>query len=195
MQHMVLTSAKTLVKIADDSELLDTWCEIAETVSNALKKGKKLIIAGNGGSAADAQHLAAEFVVKFSSMRPAMRAIALTTDSSILTAAGNDLGFSKVFSRQIEAIGNAGDVFLAISTLGNSDNIIQALRTASEMQLITIGLTGSSGGMMKPLCDKCICVPSTTTSHIQEAHLVLEHALCAIVERLHSSDRPDTCKH
>jgi D-sedoheptulose 7-phosphate isomerase len=140
------------------------------------------MVAGNGGSAADAQHLVAEFVSRLVEDRPAMRAVALTTDSSILTAIGNDYGYERVFIRQVEAIGQAGDVFMGISTSGNSPNVLRALELCRAMGIATIGLTGRAGGKMAPLCDYCIRIPSDVTMYIQQAHLALEHIFCLMVE-------------
>ena len=154
----------------------------AERTASALKSGHKLMVAGNGGSAADAQHLVAEFVSRLCEDRPAMRAVALTTDSSILTAVGNDYGYERVFARQIEAIGQAGDVFMGISTSGNSPNVLRALERCKEVGIVTIGLSGRTGGSMPGLCDYCICIPSDVTMYIQQAHLALEHIFCMIVE-------------
>jgi len=168
--------------IINDSQVPAALASVAEICVNTYRVGGKMLIAGNGGSAADAQHFAGELVSRFYFDRPAIAAIALTTDSSVLTAIGNDYGFEKVFSRQIEALGKKGDVFIAISTSGNSLNILRALEQARLQGLTTIGLTGRSGGSMKPLCDVCICVPSDSTPRIQECHLVLEHALCACIE-------------
>ena len=149
---------------------------------DAYERGNKILIAGNGGSAADAQHIAAEFVNQFNFDRPALPALALTTDTSILTAIGNDYGYEQLFRRQIEANGVPGDVFLGISTSGNSPNILQALTAATSKSITTIGLTGSSGGQMRGNCDHCICVPSADTPRIQEAHVLIGHTLCAMVE-------------
>ena len=148
-----------------------------------MKSGNKLLVAGNGGSAADAQHLVAEFVVRLTVNRPALRAIALTTDSSILTAIGNDLGFDRLFERQVEALGQSGDVFLGISTSGNSPDIIKALHQARKMGITTVGLTGNGGGQMHCLCNYNLIIPSAVTMNIQESHLALEHIFCMIVER------------
>jgi D-sedoheptulose 7-phosphate isomerase len=148
----------------------------------AFREQRKLLIAGNGGSAADAQHFAGELVSRFYFDRPALAAIALTTDTSVLTAIGNDYGYEDVFSRQIQAFGQPGDVFIAISTSGNSPNIIKAIAQAKELGMSVIGLTGQGGGVMKPLCDICFCVPSNSTPRIQEGHLLIEHTLCACIE-------------
>ncbi len=169
--------------VATDPALHDVLEGAANKTVSALKSGHKLMIAGNGGSAADAQHVVAEFVVRLCDDRPALRAVALTTNSSILTAAGNDYGFDRIFARQIEALGQAGDVFMAISTSGSSPNILRALERAKEMGITTIGLSGATGGKMRLLCDYCVRIPSDVTMHIQQAHLALEHIFCEIVER------------
>jgi len=176
-------SAALLHAVGQDAAIHATLAAAALATADALKAGRKLLIAGNGGSAADAQHLAAEFVSRLCQDRPAMRALALTTDTSALTAIGNDYGYECVFARQLEAVALPGDVFMAISTSGNSPNILRALQAGRQMDLITIGLTGKSGGKMAPLCDHCIRVPSDVTMHIQEAHLALEHIFCMIAER------------
>src|ERR1700754_3031373 len=137
--------------LADDS-ISDTLVRIAELTAAAMRSGHKLLVAGNGGSAADAQHLVAEFVVRLTDTRPALRAIALTTDSSILTACGNDFGFDQIFARQVEALGQPGDLFLGISTSGNSPNILQALEQARKSAVTTIGFTGAGSGRMRDLC-------------------------------------------
>jgi D-sedoheptulose 7-phosphate isomerase len=169
--------------VAMDSAVHDVLEQAAAQTVSALKSGRKLMVAGNGGSAADAQHLVAEFVGRLCEERPAMRAVALTTDSSIVTAVANDYGFERVFARQIEALGQAGDVFMAMSTSGTSANILRALERARQMGITTIGLSGATGGKMRPLCDYCVRIPSDVAMHIQQAHLALEHIFCEIVER------------
>lgn len=149
----------------------------------SLEKGGKLLFFGNGGSAADAQHLATELTVRFSVNRPAIPALALTTDTSALTAIGNDLGFEALFSRQIEAVGRPGDVAIGISTSGTSPNIIKGLEKAREMGLVAAALGGKDGGHMKGLADPLIIVPSVTTAHIQEMHITLGQMLCQALER------------
>jgi D-sedoheptulose 7-phosphate isomerase len=156
---------------------------VARLCVDALRAGGKLLIAGNGGSAADAQHLAAEFVSRFYFDRPGLAAIALTTDTSALTAIGNDYGFERLFSRQVDALGRAGDVFIGISTSGNSPNVLAALAECRTKRLITVGLTGHSGGKMAALCDHCLRMPSTETPKIQEGHIIVGHIICALVER------------
>ena len=182
IQKKLAEGIAVLQAVAADSALHAVLNEAAEKTASALKHGHKLMVAGNGGSAADAQHLVAEFVSRLCDDRPPMRAVALTTNSSILTAVGNDYGFERLFARQIEALGQAGDVFMAISTSGTSPNVLRALEQSREMGIFTIGLCGN-GGAMPPLCDYCIRVPSDVTMHIQQAHLALEHIFCMIVEQ------------
>jgi D-sedoheptulose 7-phosphate isomerase len=169
--------------VARDAALHATLAAAAEVTADALLAGRKLMVAGNGGSAADAQHVAAEFVCRLVDDRPALRAVALTTDSSALTAIGNDYGFERLFARQIEALGQPGDIFLAISTSGNSPNVLRALEQCRAMGIVTIGLSGKTGGKMAPLCDYLLCMPSEVTMYIQQAHLALEHIFSLLVER------------
>ncbi len=174
-----------LQAVVADTSLHATLAKAAEATAAAMKAGRKLMVAGNGGSAADAQHLVAEFVCRLCEDRPAMRAVALTTDSSILTAVGNDLGYERLFERQVEALGQAGDVFMGISTSGNSPNVLRALELSRKMGIATIGLSGRTGGKMASLCDYSICIPSDVTAHVQEAHLALEHIFCMMAERIY----------
>ncbi len=170
-------------------KVLDTCVEpliaAADTISQALRTGHKILICGNGGSAADSQHIAAEFVSTLSMdyQRPAIAAIALTTDSSILTASANDFGFDGVFARQVEALGAPGDVLIGISTSGNSEIVLRAVNVAKSRDMKTVGLCGRDGGKLAPLVDHALVVPSPTTQHIQESHIALYHILVAIVER------------
>jgi D-sedoheptulose 7-phosphate isomerase len=177
------SSAETKKKIL--AECARDIGKAVDLLIDALNKKKKILLCGNGGSAADSQHIATEFVIRMSHelQRPAIPAIALTTDSSNLTAGSNDLGFENVFARSIEALGNAGDVLIALSTSGNSENILRALRKAREKGLLTIGLLGKDGGRAKPLCDHAIVVPSDDTQRIQEGHITIGHILCGLVER------------
>ena len=161
-----------------------TAAEAAHLIARALLRGGKLLIFGNGGSAADAQHMAAEFVGRFGAVRPALPAIALTTDSSTVTALANDYGFDRVFARQVEALGKAGDVALAISTSGASANVLEAVRTAHGRGLSTVGLTAAAGDPLIEAVDVAIVVPATETARIQESHVIVEHVLCETVERL-----------
>jgi len=182
IKNQIKTSYEVKQKIYGDEELINLIVEVGNRLIEIYKNGNKLLIAGNGGSAADAQHIAGELVSKFYFDRPALPAIALTTDTSIITAIGNDYGYEKLFSRQIEANGVKGDAFLGISTSGNSKNIIEGLKVAKEKRLLTIGLTGESGGKIKEFCDYCICVPSKETPRIQEAHILVGHILCSVIE-------------
>jgi D-sedoheptulose 7-phosphate isomerase len=183
---MILEQADELAqvnrKLLADKLLISKLAEVSSICINTYKNDGKILIAGNGGSAADAQHFAGELVSRFYFDRPALSAIALTTDSSILTAIGNDYGYEDVFSRQVQAHGRSGDVFIAISTSGNSPNILKAIETAKAIGLVVIGLTGQSGGKMKAMCDVCLCAPSDSTPRIQECHLFFEHTLCACIE-------------
>ena len=168
--------------MATDGNLVSNLNKVCALCITAYRSGGKILVAGNGGSAADAQHFAGELVSRFYFDRPPLAAVALTTDSSILTAIGNDYGYEDVFARQVQAHGRAGDVFIAISTSGNSPNILKAIEAAKELGLVVIGLTGRNGGKMKGLCDVCLCAPSDSTPRIQECHLVIEHILCACIE-------------
>ncbi|WP_035349081.1 D-sedoheptulose-7-phosphate isomerase [Edaphobacter aggregans] len=185
VQKQLAQSIATMQATLADLHVTDTIVTIAELTANAMQAGRKLLVAGNGGSAADAQHLVAEFVVRLTENRPALRAVALTTDTSILTAAGNDFSFDCIFARQVEALGQAGDVFLGISTSGNSKNILQAVQQAKEMNITTIGFTGNGGGQMRALCDHNVIIPSNVTMNVQECHLALEHIFCMAVERFY----------
>jgi len=164
---------------------LQSILSAAAIITQSLRMGGKLLLCGNGGSAADSQHLAAEFVnlLNKNQLRPAMAAIALTTDSSVMTAIANDFGFERVFERQIAAFGKAEDVVLAISTSGNSENLVCALHYARSEHMKTVVLTGAGGGKMASLADVSICVPSQDVQRIQEVHLSIEHVLCSLVEQ------------
>jgi D-sedoheptulose 7-phosphate isomerase len=155
---------------------------VAEKLCAALKSGKKLLVFGNGGSAADAQHFAAELVGRFEKDRPSLPAIALTTDTSALTAIGNDFGFDEIYLRQVNALAQPGDVVVAISTSGNSASVLKAAEAARKKGAWIAGFTGMSGGKLKALVDVCVCVPSQRTAHIQETHIALIHAICARVD-------------
>jgi D-sedoheptulose 7-phosphate isomerase len=159
------------------------FVEALDILDRGVRNGGKLLLFGNGGSAADAQHIAAELIVRYKADRAAISAIALTTDTSTLTACGNDLGFDAVFERQIEGLGRKGDVAVAISTSGNSPNVIKGLERARSMGLKTVGLTGGTGGKMRSVCDSLIVVPSTVTARIQELHGMIGHVLCKALEQ------------
>ena len=182
VQRQLAASIATMQAVLADGSIADTIVRLSELTAASMKGGGKLLVAGNGGSAADAQHLVAEFVGRLVINRPALRAIALTTDTSILTAVGNDFSFEHVIERQVEALGVRGDVFLGISTSGNSKNILRAVRLAKKMGLTTVGFSGNDGGEMAKLCDLNVIVPSNVTMNIQEAHLALEHIFCMLVE-------------
>ena len=178
----ISATARLLDTMAADAALCAATAQATEISIAALRAGRKLLFCGNGGSAADAQHWAGELVSRFHYDRPGLPAIALTTDSSILTAIGNDYGYDRVFARQVEALGVSGDVLVAISTSGNSPNVVAAIEAARLRGLATIGFTGQGGGSMATLCDVCLRIPSASTPRIQEGHEVLGHALCAMIE-------------
>jgi D-sedoheptulose 7-phosphate isomerase len=172
----------TFQKFASDQALIALVEAVGAKCAACLESGNKILIAGNGGSAADAQHIAAEFVSRLTVERVPLAAIALTTDTSILTACGNDYGFETVFERQVRALGRKGDVFLGISTSGNSANVIRALAAARELGLTTVALTGQNGGQLTQSAEFSICVPSTRTQNIQEVHIMIGHTICALAE-------------
>jgi len=182
VQAAIRDTGRLLETMAADAALCETTAQAVALVVTALQAGRKLLLCGNGGSAADAQHWAGELVSRFYYDRPGLPAIALTTDTSILTAIGNDYGYDRVFSRQVEALGQQGDVLFAISTSGNSKNVIAAIDAARARGIAVVGFTGASGGAMAGLCDLCIRIPSPSTPRIQEGHEVLGHAICAMVE-------------
>lgn len=165
-----------------DEVLIKKTEEIARVLVNCLNNGGKILLAGNGGSAADAQHIAGEFVSRFAFDRPGLPAIALTTDSSILTAIGNDYGYELLFVRQIQALGNPGDVFIGYTTSGKSPNILRGFQEAKKRGLICVGLTGNRGGEITEICDHLIEIPSADTPKIQEGHLIVGHTICGLVE-------------
>src|SRR5215210_5440388 len=173
-----------------DAQLRTTAREIAAAIIAALRAGNKVLIIGNGGSAADAQHIAAEIVGRYQQERPAYAAIALTTDTSALTAIANDHGFEQVFARQVAGLGKRGDVLLALSTSGRSLNILSALRTARERGLVTVGLTGSKGEALGALCDHLLIAPSDDTPIIQQIHLTIAHGICDEIEQAMMREAP-----
>ena len=178
----LVETAETVTRVRE--ECVDDIASAASVLVASLEGGGKILICGNGGSAADAQHLATEFVstLTIDNPRPSIPAIALTTDTSLLTAIANDFGPDGVFERQVESLGRRGDVLIAISTSGNSANVIRAAERAQEQRLRVIALTGSSGGKLAPLADVAIRVPSAETAHVQEAHLAVEQLLASLVE-------------
>jgi len=170
------------VKEAVLASQVDVIAGLAEALIACLKSGGKVLLCGNGGSAADAQHLAGELVGRFRRERRALAAVALTTDTSILTAVANDYGFDEVFARQVAALGRKGDALFALSTSGESPNVVKAIDTARKIGMKTLALTGADGGRMKSAADLCLCIPSTKAWRIQEAHITIGHILCDLVE-------------
>jgi D-sedoheptulose 7-phosphate isomerase len=179
---LVQASIQVKQKLLQDTDLIAGMAEVSILLVRALKQGKKLLLCGNGGSAADAQHIAAEFVGRFAFDRPALPALALSVNTSCLTAIGNDYSFDLVFARQVEALGKKGDVFIGISTSGNSANVLQAALTARRLGMHTVGLTGSTGGKLKGHSDFCLCAPSEETPRIQESHILMGHIISQLVE-------------
>ncbi|HOI30376.1 MAG TPA: SIS domain-containing protein [Melioribacteraceae bacterium] len=173
------------VKLAIEKKCKSDVFKAADILIESYRNGKKVLLCGNGGSAADCQHIATELMIRLSHdvKRPALPAIALTTDTSNLTAGGNDIGFENVFARSIEGLGNEGDILIAISTSGNSGNIIKAVEKAHEKKMIVIGFLGGSGGKLKGMADLPILIPSNNTQRIQEGHITIAHIICEIVER------------
>ncbi len=176
-------SREALDRAAADATFVTTVTAIAEAMSRALRDGGKIMLAGNGGSAADAQHIAAELIGRFGYDRAPLPAIALTTDTSALTAIGNDYGFEAVFERQLRGLGRKGDVFVGISTSGRSPNVVAALKAAREIGIVTVGFTGLKGDGMRALCDRTLVAPSDDTALIQQIHITAGHAICGLVER------------
>lgn len=193
VEDELAASAAAVAAVHADASYRERLVETAHLFVDRLRAGKTLLFAGNGGSAADAQHIAGELVSRFHFDRPGLAAIALSTDTSILTCIGNDYGFERLFARQVEAIGRPGDVFVGISTSGNSPNILRAIESAKERGLTVVGLGGRSGGKMGPMCDIFLGAPADKTPRIQECHLVSYHLLCALVESMMFGDlRPQT---
>lgn len=188
IRNIIKASADVKNEILQDDGLLDTIHRSAEMILNAFRQGNKILFCGNGGSAADAQHLAAEFTGRFYKDRKALPAEALHVNTSYLTAVANDYGFDAVYARMIEGIGDQGDVLVALSTSGNSSNIIHAIHAAKEKKMYTIGFTGSSGGKMAGMCDLLIPVPSADTPRIQECHILIGHIICQLTEQEYFSE-------
>lgn len=185
VQREIATTVDMFLRIQNDEALIDGVTEIGEACAIALDSGRKIMLMGNGGSAADAQHIAAEFISRLATDRAPLPAMALTTDTSILTAVANDYGYEQVFVRQVEGLGHEGDVLIGISTSGRSPNILAALKVARRRGIITAGLTGESGSAMAEHCNHLVCVPSRRTQNIQEVHIMIGHTICAIAERAH----------
>jgi D-sedoheptulose 7-phosphate isomerase len=186
VEQMVVGSLRESSQLSrallENHTLIETVAQVGEEIARALSLGRKIFFFGNGGSASDAEHLAAEFVGRFERERRPLPAIALSGNTSILTATGNDYAYDSVFSRHLEALGSAGDVAIAISTSGKSQNVIKAVQKGKELRLITIGLTGQHGNQLAEIVDHCIRIPSNRTSRIQEVHILIGHILCEIVE-------------
>jgi D-sedoheptulose 7-phosphate isomerase len=174
--------ASVMQSLLESSAYLSAVVKVADAMSKCLRSGNKILFFGNGGSAADAQHLAAELSGRFLRERASLSGWALTTNSSVLTAIGNDYSFDDVFARQVQGMGSPGDVAFAISTSGNSPNVLRAVDAAREKRLATVGLTGRTGGKLAGAVDYCICIPSDQTPRIQEAHILTGHILCELVE-------------
>ncbi len=182
INESLIESSETKLKIKEQNS--EDIINATKLLVSSFSSEKKLLLCGNGGSAADCQHIAAEFVIRLSHnlQRPAMPAIAITTDTSNLTAGGNDIGFENVFARTIEGLGNEGDVLIAISTSGNSPNILKAVEMAHQKKMKVIGFLGGSGGKLKPMVDLPIVIPSSNTQRIQEGHITIAHIICELVE-------------
>jgi D-sedoheptulose 7-phosphate isomerase len=182
-QSQTTEALQMVLQIQQDVLLKAQFVQFVQQCEAALRRGNKLLFVGNGGSAADAQHLAAELVVRFKLDRPGLPALALTVDSSVLTAIGNDYGFDQLFARQVQALGRSGDVLIALTTSGNSSNILAAVPVAEAMGIEVVGMTGANGGMLAKITERCLKVPSDDTPRIQEAHTLLGHILCDILEQ------------
>lgn len=187
MENLIKSQFNEHIKVANDS-LEKTSAIISSScveILNCLKRGNKVLLFGNGGSAADAQHIAAEFTGRFVKNRKSLPAIALTTDTSALTAIGNDYGFERIFSRQVEGLATKGDMLIGISTSGNSENVIKALQLGQSLGCKTIGLSGRDGGIMNTCCDFNIIVPSNVTARIQEIHILIGHIFCTAIDEVY----------
>ncbi|WP_345989348.1 D-sedoheptulose 7-phosphate isomerase [Sulfurimonas sp. HSL1-2] len=183
LENEISASIETKQKILNDDALLNTIAAAATACVEAYRRGNKTLLAGNGGSAADAQHIAAELVGRYGFDRPSIPSLALTTDTSNLTAIGNDYGYDKVFSRQLEGMGVEGDIFFGISTSGNSQNIVNAFESAKAKGITTVALVGRDGGKMGQMADIAIIVPSNATPRIQESHILIGHIICDVIEK------------
>src|SRR5580765_1043377 len=181
IKDIIQSSINVKQQVLQSEELIATIEKVVEAIVKAFRNGKRVYFCGNGGSAADAQHLAAEFSGRFYTDRKALPAEALHCNTSYLTAVGNDYGFDEIYSRLIDGIGEQGDVLVGLSTSGNSPNILKAFKTAKKKEMMTIGFTGKSGGEMRTLCDHLINIPSTDTPRIQECHIMVGHIICQLV--------------
>lgn len=188
IKTLLQDSIDTKQRLLADESMLASIADVAQRCVDAFRGDRKLLLAGNGGSASDAQHIAAELVGRFELERDGLPAMALTTNASQLTALSNDYGYDAVFSRQLQAFAKRGDVFIGLSTSGNSANVVAAAEVAKASGLIVIGMTGQSGGKLEALCDVCLKVPSDNTARIQESHITIGHILCALIERTLSAE-------
>ena len=182
IKSILQDSCDTKQKVINDDRLIKIIDDVIVACVGALKKGNKLLLAGNGGSAADAQHIAAELVGRYEKDRAGLPAIALTTNTSELTAISNDYGYDNVFQRQVQALANSGDVFFGLSTSGNSVNVVNAIEQCKSLDVVTVAMTGESGGKMQAISDYCINVPSSNTARIQEVHITVGHIICRAIE-------------
>ena len=171
-------------QVVADPNILAQVLDVAQRCALACQQGHKVLFMGNGGSAADAQHLAGEFVSRFNYDRPGLASFALTVDTSVLTAIGNDYGYEKVFARQVQACAKPGDILIGLSTSGNSPNVLQGFEVARSMGIQTVAMTGQGGGKMRDMADICIMVPSPSTPRVQECHITLGHMICGLVEQI-----------
>ena len=183
INNLLIVKHDLLNEIAKDGGYLDQVLKAAEIMTKAIKNGNKILLAGNGGSAADAQHFAGEIVGRFLLERDSLPAISLCVDPSVMTCIGNDYGYDVVFSRQLEGVGQKGDVLIGLSTSGNSKNVVLAFEQAQKMGITTVGLVGRKGGVMKDMANYCIAVPADTSAHIQEMHITIGHLICDLIEK------------
>lgn len=182
IKNILQESCNVKQKVINDDRLLKVIQDVTTACVHALKNGNKLLFAGNGGSASDSQHIAAELVGRFEKDRNALPALALTTNSSQLTAISNDYGYDNVFQRQVQALAKSGDVFFGLSTSGNSKNVVNAVEQCKQLNVISVAMTGESGGQLRELSDYCINVPSGNTARIQEVHITIGHIICLAIE-------------
>jgi D-sedoheptulose 7-phosphate isomerase len=182
VQHRIRESVAVKEALLSDTQLVSLVAEVGHDLAEVLRGSHRAFLFGNGGSAADAQHMAAELVGRYLHERPGLPVMALTVNSSSLTAIANDYSYDAVFARQLEALGSAGDMVIGISTSGNSRNVLLAIEAAKRKGMTSVGLTGQGGGQLKDLADRCICVPSADTPRVQEVHILIGHILCEIVE-------------
>ena len=180
---LINDSIRNFSNISNDEHMISLIVQISDIIISALDNENKLLLCGNGGSAADAQHIAAELSGRFEMDRKALNAQALHVNSSYLTAVANDYGFEDVYSRMIEASAKSGDVLIALSTSGNSKNVINAIKKANQMEMVTIGFSGNDGGVMKDICNYNLIIPSNNTARIQEAHILVGHIICKLIEQ------------